>query len=618
MIAEIITLITVIGIVFCFGFICSGAIFCCCALSSMNVFGALLCCTAGLLKENYRRHTERYSSSGHAYQNRNYTDVNTHAHNSTYSGAAPVLVQSNDILLAEAYLVAPLAEARIVSENLSVENGTTTNQRNSEFEQSNALERDGGAFPTMIFKDVWAALLFIAQVIVIVYFAVEACLKALKISDPNIAPADGLGTIVVAFAILGALATILGTVCLTIVLRNADYIIEGVMWTNIGACSVGAVLCLASGGGAIFAVVLGITAALNYWYLNSVRDRISFASAVLSVACQAIKDNYIGIVMSAYMLLFAQLVWFILWSIASYGIACQFFMIDDSKNENHGDDVNAEYAELNGGQWTILFLLLLSLHWGSEVVRTLLQTTVNGVIACWWFQPRRSAVVRGALFRSVTTSFGSVCFGSFLVSVIHALRDLLSMIANKRDENGRRDRGAGAALAGCAEFLLHLVEKALKYFNKYAYCYVAGYGMGFLESASKVTTLFQEKGWTAIVNDNLVSNALTFAVLGMTAVTAVLGAFSSIFLRVPLERVGVTDPLIVLSIVGALMGFAVSIVLTNALSSGVAMVFVCMAENPDALKVSKKTEIRSIPHLRRSVFDLPHFTYSLVLINRRQ
>ena len=590
MISEIsLTFIAVAAIVLTFGFICVGSIFCCCALSSPSIFGTLLCCGGfSLLFGKPDRRNDSYSNNGpQIYQNRGYIESNSY--NEAYNSSPQAISQNDDILLAEAYLVAPLVEARVLNESALSTDGILSNKRNFESQGDPAPIRLGEMEqrrPQMMFKDIWAAVIFIIQVIVIIYFAVQVSLKSIKVTDPNYEQLNGLGILVAAFAILGALATLMGTLCLTFVLRNSNYIIEGVMWMNISVCAVGSILCLASGN-IIFAGILGILAAVNYCYLNSVRNRIAFASAVLSVACQAIKDNYAGTIIAAYILLVAQLGWFVLWSIASYGIGIQFLVVDDNGSQLD-DKGKTKDVQFTGGQFTVLFLMLLSLHWGSEVVRTLLQTTVNGVIACWWFQPLRKAVVRGALFRSVTTSFGSVCFGSFIVSTIHALRDFLKLFSNSRDDNNRSRRGTdlGDLLAKSAECILGLVEQALTYFNKYAYCYVAGYGMGFIESAKKVTQLFLEKGWTAIINDNLISNALTFAVLGMTVITALLGTFSSLFLGSSLERVGITESVILLSIVGALMGFAVSVVLTNALSSGVAMVFVCMAENPDALKVT--------------------------------
>ena len=510
-------------------------------------------------------------------------------------------------MIAEAFLVAPLAEARIVKDNYTTQNA---------IEQANDIGRESATVtnqqPLMVFKDMWAAVLFILQCIVIISLAINVVLKSLLVSDNDNTDENGLVTIILACGVLGLLATIMGTICLNLILRNADFIIEGVLWVNIAVCSFGAVLCLASGGAFAFAIILAIAAALSYWYLISVASRIAFASAVLSVACRAIKDNYVGVLFSAYFLLVAQLGWFILWAAASYGVGITF--IKDGNDSRPSND-DYDNVELSGGQVSIAILLLLSLHWGSEVMRSLLQTTVNGVIACWWFQPERKAVVRGALFRSMTTSFGSVCLGSFVVSVIHTLRDILRMVSNKDEGTSRRERGGGgnAVAAKLLECILGLIEGALMYFNKYAYCYVAGYGMGFIESARKVTTLFSQKGLTAIVNDNLVGNALNFALFGMTVITALMGYFSTLFLGPKLLAVGITDPSIMLSIIGAMMGFAVGSVLTSALTSGVAMVFVCMAEDPESLKV--RTYVRRVNRIISSKIPTVHIRRNLCPIH---
>jgi hypothetical protein len=44
-----------------------------------------------------------------------------------------------------------------------------------------------------------------------------------------------------------------------------------------------------------------------------------------------------------------------------------------------------------------------------------------------------------------------------------------------------------------ADFLLRCLEDAFRYFNKYAYCYVAAYGHGFMQSGKQVTELFANR-----------------------------------------------------------------------------------------------------------------------------
>jgi hypothetical protein len=291
-------------------------------------------------------------------------------------------------------------------------------------------------------------------------------------------------------------------------------------------------------------------------------------------------------------MVFLQLLWFIVWSIASYGVYTYFLVTSGNGNDTNNDKHTGSH-KFSGVQLTIIVLLFLSLNWGSEVMKSLLQTTANGVIACWWLQRNRKAAVKGALFRAVTTSFGSICFGALIVSSIQTLRGMLNILSNKRragDRNGNgnvRNRSLVTFnIAEVARFLLKYVEHAMVYFNKYAFCYIAAYGMGFIESGKKVIQLFTDRGWTALINDNLVSNALIFALLGITGFSALLGAFLSLFFSLSLMEVGIKSPLATMSFVGGLIGFAVASVLVSTLNHGVAMVFVCMAENPGALKVN--------------------------------
>ncbi len=123
---------------------------------------------------------------------------------------------------------------------------------------------------------------------------------------------------------------------------------------------------------------------------------------------------------------------------------------------------------------------------GLQVLKAIVQVTTSGTLAVWWFQPKRLAAVRGSLFRAMTTSFGSICFGSLIVAVIHALRDMLQYIKNQsqRRRGGQRgNENVVLAIVVCIiDFLLRIIEQILEYFNKYAFCYVAAYGTGFVRS----------------------------------------------------------------------------------------------------------------------------------------
>ena len=58
-----------------------------------------------------------------------------------------------------------------------------------------------------------------------------------------------------------------------------------------------------------------------------------------------------------------------------------------------------------------------------QVVKGIMHVTTAGVVGSWWFSPHvRGDVVLQSIKQSVTTSFGSVCFGSLIVAGVQVRR----------------------------------------------------------------------------------------------------------------------------------------------------------------------------------------------------
>jgi Plasma-membrane choline transporter len=86
-------------------------------------------------------------------------------------------------------------------------------------------------------------------------------------------------------------------------------------------------------------------------------------------------------------------------------------------------------------QTFVVFLCLFSFYWVHQVLHNTVHVTVTGVIGSWWFAPATTSdeqapscgygsAIDGSLYRAMTYSFGSICFGSFLVAFIQTLRAL--------------------------------------------------------------------------------------------------------------------------------------------------------------------------------------------------
>ena len=126
---------------------------------------------------------------------------------------------------------------------------------------------------------------------------------------------------------------------------------------------------------------------------------------------------------------------------------------------------------------------------------------------------------------ATTTSFGSICFGSLIVALIQALRQL----ANQARQNG--DAGALACVAEC---ILGCIQGIVEYFNKWAYIYVGLYGYSYIEAGKNVFTLFKNRGWDAIIADDLIGNVLFL-------VSIVVGILSGVVAIILERSSGVLD-----------------------------------------------------------------------------
>lgn len=152
-------------------------------------------------------------------------------------------------------------------------------------------------------------------------------------------------------------------------------------------------------------------------YIMAVKNRIAFSSANLKCACGAIRE-YTNIVWLAVFMVVLQLVWMAIWALGTIGV----YQI--LRQEDPDCKQLEQRGRVCGGNWlgVSIFGVLLSLYWGQQVLVNVLACTTSGTVASWWYGKQGDGIVGGAFKRSMTTSFGSICFGSLLVAVVSALR----------------------------------------------------------------------------------------------------------------------------------------------------------------------------------------------------
>jgi hypothetical protein len=133
--------------------------------------------------------------------------------------------------------------------------------------------------------------------------------------------------------------------------------------------------------------------------------------------------------------------------------------------------------------------------------------------------------------------------------------------------------------------MLQLLERALDYFNSWAFIYVALYGYDYVTAGTRVMALLRARGWISIVTDRLLYRVLTY---GKWAI----GAFSGLLVVLLDTLIGgfggsMVDKeerqawRLLLFTVGSLAGVVLADVSFRIVESAVRTVIVCFAESPD-------------------------------------
>lgn len=221
--------------------------------------------------------------------------------------------------------------------------------------------------------------------------------------------------------------------------------------------------------------------------------------------------------------------------------------------------------------------------WTEEIIQNVSRVTSSGVFACRYFlglhSPQAPNPTVESFKRATTYSFGSICFGSLLVSFISFLRFLLD---SSNDGNS-----IARALTDC---LLSILESLLRYFNTYAFTQVAIYGKSYIEAAKSTWDLVNNSGVGAIINDNLIRS-----VLGLGSfVIGLVGGLSAVATFILYNGASEFRDYVMPFMFGTLASAVVSWCSLSIIGSGVTTFYVCLAEDPAALSRTDPDTYRKV------------------------
>mmetsp|Transcript_20170 Transcript_20170/g.42702 ORF Transcript_20170/g.42702 Transcript_20170/m.42702 type:complete len:280 (+) Transcript_20170:953-1792(+) len=227
----------------------------------------------------------------------------------------------------------------------------------------------------------------------------------------------------------------------------------------------------------------------------------------------------------------------------------------------------------------IVFLLFVSYYWTFGVLTNTIHVTTAGTVGTWWFVPHEanrcwSSAIRDSFCRATTYSFGSICLGSLLVAVVQALR----MMARRARESDDMQ-----LLLCLVECILACIQDIVEYFNKWAYVYVGLYGFGYIEAGRNVIQLFQSKGWTTIITDDLADRVLLMMSIAVGAIIGLIGMAIAAANPNLLADLGLEEGSSIAMtafLVSFLVGLTFCSILMSVVGSAVNTIIVCFAESP--------------------------------------
>jgi hypothetical protein len=229
-------------------------------------------------------------------------------------------------------------------------------------------------------------------------------------------------------------------------------------------------------------------------------------------------------------------------------------------------------------------------YWTSQVIKNAVHITIAGLFGTYYFLgvsddqgnvdvPVRNPTVQSAK-RALTTSLGSNCYGSLLISVVQLIRTIVSVARGNAADN---DNVACAIFLCCIECFISMIEELLEYFNKYAFAQVAIYGKDYCTAGRDTWELTKSRGLDAVINDDLIANVLAIGGFAIALLTAGGGLAYVRFSPLPKTSVYYA----VVGFTTFFVGLAEFAILSVVIDSGVSTTFVCLAEDPLALARTK-------------------------------
>ena len=336
---------------------------------------------------------------------------------------------------------------------------------------------------------------------------------------------------------------------------------------------------------AVVFLVFTLITAFCYW---SCRARIPFSATVLEITIDVMKrypstliTSFFGIIISgAFSVLFSAVVVgiYVKYSPNSGNEAC---------SKGGGGCSNSKVVGL-------LVFVFFAGYYITEVIKNIIHVCIAGVYGTWYYlsgsdqgEPKHPAL--GALKRAFTYCFGSICFGSLIVSIINFIRGAVQVAKSDAFNTGDYCGGCGFLIL---DFIISLIDWLVQWFNHYAYCYIALYGKAYIRSAKDTFELLRFKGMDALVNDCFIGTSLNLYSLFTAYVVSLLAYLYLKFTKPGYNSDGgFYAPVVAYSF---LISGQINRISLSVIGSGVSTFFVALAKDPEIFQMTNRDRFDEI------------------------
>jgi len=423
-----------------------------------------------------------------------------------------------------------------------------------------------GTPPSVRYRDLPFALLFITQLVAVAAVAIS---NGKRVAGGL--PAAGMVSVdtLRIFAVACCASALFSVGWLALLRSHA----RSLIWVSAGSSMVlyalTALWLLTGKHASSTALGLGLllAACTQAFYLYCVRERVAFSAVLLSSVASLIQAHP-AMLTVALLALVACVVWTVVWAVAvSFTLHARTFPVSTREDAPGGTLEATGY----GAQGGVIFFLLVSFYWTAHVLKNVVHVAVAGTVGSWYFLAPQANVdpTKRALRRALTTSFGSICLGSLVVSVIRALR-LGASAASRRTAPG--------VIRSCLLCALGFLDVLVRFFNQYAFTHVALYGKHFTSASRDTWALLVRCGIDVLVQKDMIGSVLMMGCLvgGLTN-TLLLGAWG----RAVFD--GDVHEWLPVAWIVFLIGAGAQLLVSSVVESAVSALYVCYAEDPNAL-----------------------------------